>query len=333
MNTEKDVVVFLESSGEKSVEINRGLLTEGNRIATGLGGSLSALIVGAFAEDQHILERFGASSLYQVGGAGLSQYSGEVFAWAAQEALRDIPFRLLLFAHTDRGSELAPRIGYYLGTGTVSGCADIRIKDHALSYVRYVYGGQFEQDVSYSGAVPEIATVRPEALTIREAPSSKPLRVSTLSVKIPPHVVGTTPLELTPPDFRTVDILYAKRIIAAGSGCVGPGLLSLVEELSHLLEGSVGTTRPVVDDGYLPKDRMIGRTGKTVLPELYVALGISGSPHHVAGVQASKMILAVNRDPRAPIFNVSDAGFVGDLSTLLPKLINRVKQYRDEGLA
>jgi electron transfer flavoprotein alpha subunit len=145
-------------------------------------------------------------------------------------------------------------------------------------------------------------------------------------------MVSTIPLELIPPDYRTVDILYAKRIIGAGSGCGEPGLLSLVEELSHLLEGSIGTTRPVVDDGYLPKERMIGQTGKTIFPELYIALGISGSPHHVAGIQASKTILSVNRDPRAPIFNVSDAGFICDLKTLLPKLINRIKRYRDEGL-
>jgi electron transfer flavoprotein alpha subunit len=103
----------------------------------------------------------------------------------------------------------------------------------------------------------------------------------------------------------------------------------MIEQLSHLLEGSLGTTRPVVDEGILAKDRMIGQTGKTISPEAYLALGISGSPHHVAGIQRSKTILSVNRDPRAPIFAVADAGFVCDLKNLLPKLIDRIKQYRD----
>ena len=265
-SSEGNVILFLESSGEKGAEVSRGLLTEGSRIATRLGGRLAALTVGASPEDTEEVGRFGVSSFYYVDGPGLSEYNGEAFAWAAQEALRRIPFRLLLFAHTDRGKELAPRIAFYLGTGAVSGCVDIRIKDGVLFYVRYVYGGQFEQEVSYSRPGCQIATIWPEALSVREESGSNPVCVSRLSVEIPPSVVGTRSLELIPPDFGTVDILYAKRIIGAGAGGA-PGLLNLVEELSRLLEGSVGTTRAVVDDGYLPKDRMIGQTGKTVLPE------------------------------------------------------------------
>jgi len=105
--------------------------------------------------------------------------------------------------------------------------------------------------------------------------------------------------------------------------------MALVEELSSLLEGSIGTTRPVVDEGRLPKERMIGQTGKTVAPDSYLALGISGSPHHVAGIQQSGSTLSINRDPRAPIFGTADAGFVCDLDMLLPKLIDRIKRFRD----
>jgi electron transfer flavoprotein alpha subunit len=329
MNRERDIVVSLETSGENREEINGRLLTAGAGIADRLQGSLSVMILGGAVEDKPSLEAWGVSTLYRVEGVRLSGYNPEVFAWAAQEALRDVPFRLLLFAHTDRGSELAPRVASYLGTAAVTGCVDIRIREGILFYARLVYGGQFEQEISYT-ALPEVATVMPEAFDTREARGSAHVAVRTVNVEVPPDIVGSTFLESIPPDYRTVDILYAKRIVGAGSGC---GNLSLVEELCHLLEGSVGATRPVVDDGHLPKERMIGQTGKTVMPDLYVALGISGSPHHVAGIQQTKNILSVNKDPRAPIFNVSDAGFVCDLNAVLPGLINRIKRFRDEGLA
>ena len=131
-----------------------------------------------------------------------------------------------------------------------------------------------------------------------------------------------------PPDFRTVDIPFARRIVGVGSGA--SPLINLSEALALLLEGSIAATRPVVDDGFVPRERMIGQTGKTVSPGLYVALGISGSPHHVAGIQPAGRVLSLNIDAGAPIFGFSDTGFVCDLAGLLPKLIDRINRYRDE---
>jgi electron transfer flavoprotein alpha subunit len=153
-----------------------------------------------------------------------------------------------------------------------------------------------------------------------------------LSVAAAPE--GAAPvqrLELMPPDARTVDLVHAKRIVAAGMGAAGEELLATVHELAELLDGSVGATRPVVDEGRLPKERLIGQTGRTVTPDLYVALGISGSPHHVAGVRKADKILSVNRDPRAPIFQFSDVGYVADLQVVLPALVEKIKEWRDAG--
>jgi electron transfer flavoprotein alpha subunit len=331
MKPEKDVVVILESFGDNRQDIDRRLLKEGSRIAAQLGGRLHAMALGSAAEDRLLLQGHGVSALYLVEGSGLADYSSEAFAWAAQSALKDIPFRLLLLAHTDRGSELAPRIACYLDTAAVTDCVDIRIKNRTLVYVRLLYGARLEQEVSFAEPGLEVATIKHEALDAGKAVPGKPLEVIRISAEPCPSPVSPRALQLVPPDYKTVDVLYAKRIIGVGSGCDGPVLLKLVEELCALLEGSVGTTRPMVDDGYLPRERLIGQTGKTVVPELYIALGISGSPHHVAGIQGSKEILSLNRDPRAPIFGVSDAGYVCDIKTLLPKLIDRIKRYRDEG--
>ncbi|MCX5831233.1 MAG: electron transfer flavoprotein subunit alpha/FixB family protein [Deltaproteobacteria bacterium] len=333
MKKERDIIVFFESSGDRREEINQGLLAEGDRIASLLEGSLSVLSIGNLAEDIKDLDQSGVANLYLLEDEGLSAYSGEVFAWAVKVALQDIPFRCLLFAHTDRGGELAPRVASYLGTAAVSDCVDIRVRDQAIFYVRYVYGGQLEQEAYFLEPYHEIATIRPDSLEKRGCSRFVPLKIHHIPIHVPPEIIGPVSLGIIPPDYRTVDITSAKRIIGAGIGCADPELLDFVEELSHLLEGSIGTTRPVVDDGYLPKERMIGQTGKTVSPELYLALGISGSPHHVAGIHEGRKIISVNIDPRAPIFNVSDEGFVCDLRTLLPKLAKRIKQFRDEGVS
>jgi electron transfer flavoprotein alpha subunit len=329
MKIVRDVAVFLESSGEARAEINSRVLTEGHRLATALDGNLVAVAMGINGAEDDILEQYSVSQLYLVEGDDLSQYSGEVFAWATATALKSVPFRLLLFAHSDLGSELAPRVAFYLDTIAVCNCVDIRIRNQNLFYVRYVYGDQLEQEVFYASPSCEIASLRPEFLDKREVHGKASLKTNTIRVNVPEDLWRTKIVDITPPDYRTVDILHAKRIIGIGAGCTDSDILGFIEELSHLLEGSLGTTRPVVDEGFLPKDRMIGQTGKTVSPDTYLALGISGSPHHVAGIQRSRSILSVNRDPRAPIFNVADAGFVCDLRKLLPKLIYRIKQYRD----
>jgi electron transfer flavoprotein alpha subunit len=144
------------------------------------------------------------------------------------------------------------------------------------------------------------------------------------------HPARVSRLELLEPDPQTVDIVHAERIVGVGAGAAREGLLDVVRELAALLQGAVGATRPVVDDGRLPKERLIGQTGKTVTPDLYLALGISGSPHHVAGVRDAGCILAVNRDDRAPIHGFSDTGFAGDLAEVLPALLQRIRRWRSE---
>ncbi len=330
MKPEKNVIVILESFGDNRQDINRRLLTEGSRLAAHLGGRLHAMALGSDTEDRPVLQEYGVSALYLVEGSGIKDYSSDAFAWAAKSALKDIPFRLLLLAHTDRGSELAPRIACHLDTLAVTDCVDIRIKDRKLVYVRLLYGARLEQEVSFAEPRLEVATIRHEVFDAGKAEPGGHLKVIRIGAEPCPGLVTPRTLERVPPDHKTVDVLYAKRIIGVGSGCDEPALLKLADELCALLEGSVGTTRPMVDDGYLPRERLIGQTGKTVVPELYIALGISGSPHHVAGIQGSKEILSLNRDPRAPIFGVSDAGYVCDIKTLLPKLIDRIRRYRDE---
>jgi electron transfer flavoprotein alpha subunit len=303
VNKHRDVIVVLESSEA----INRGLLAEGSQIANLLGGSLFALVAEPSVSGSH--------------------------AWTqtATTLVEGVPFRLLLFAHTDKGRELAPLMAQALGAAAVLDCFDIRFRNETLCYARYIHGGQFEQEVSFANP-PEIVSLNLESLAAREGFFAAPVQVKEIRMQIPEIADAKKTIRTIPPDFKTIDIRYAKRILDIGAGCDQPALLELVEELSSLLEASTGTTRLVVDNGRITKTRMIGQTGKSVEPELCLALGVSGSPHHIAGLQNARKIFSVNSDERAPVFEVSDAGFVSDLNSLLPELISRIKQFRDKGL-
>jgi electron transfer flavoprotein alpha subunit len=370
MTESTNVIVCLEELGGWGSPLNCGLLTEGARIAQSLGGVLTAVTIGGTYDEEAIPEDYGVSTHYRINAEGLSCYNAESYAWALSWTVKTVPFKLLLFADTSTGRDLAPRVAFALNTVAVLSCRDIQIIDNSnlhskwhlggkddepeaytqyvedskdeandidtmnadlnkkIVYVRPVYGDQLEQDVSFKDDSHEIATIKMESLYIRKTNRNTP-KIVDIPVVLPTDGARTKAGDSIAPDPETMDILYSKRIVGIGAGCAASQ--SQAEELAHLLGASIATTRPMVDDGLVPKTRMIGQTGKTVSPDAYLALGISGSPHHVAGIQQSKTILSINIDPRAPVFGFSDAGFVADVDTVLPKLIERIKRFRDEG--
>ena len=249
----------------------------------------------------------------------------------------------------DAGRQLAPLVAQLLGTGAVLSCSDVAVGgqrsagdggslSEALTFVKPVYGGWLEQEIKAAAGFVPVATLDltgvepPEASAEAAAVAAAGARVLAAAgvlAAVRDSLPRVRHLETVPPDARSVDLVHAKRIVAAGMGTANERLLAAVHELAELLEGSVGATRPVVDEGRLPKERLIGQTGRTVAPDLYVALGISGSPHHVAGVRKADRVLSVNRDARAPIFQFSDVGYVADLEAVLPALIAKIKEWRD----
>jgi electron transfer flavoprotein alpha subunit len=228
-------------------------------------------------------------------------------------------------------------LAHDLGTCAVLGCCDVIVCADDMLYVKPVYGGWLERHVSYAPDHPHVVTLSVPTALSAAGDGAKLDEVIELVLGERGGVEGGGParvsrLELLEPDPQTVDIVHAERIVGVGAGAAREGLLDIVRELAGLLQGAVGATRPVVDDGRLPKERLIGQTGKTVAPDLYLALGVSGSPHHIAGVRDAGRILAVNRDDRAPIHGFSDTGFAGDLAEVLPALLQRIRRWqREEG--
>ena len=291
------------------------------------------------AEAARIAEALGAEVrlvTWQADAETADGIGAEHVAGALAEAVSRASPAVVVLADTALGRRLATQLAHHLGCGAILGCSDVLVADGVPVLVKPVYGGRLEQDCRAATGMPVVATLDLAGVEVSEAgeEAGATAGIEAFAMAEVVEVIGDGPpsvrrLELVPPDPRSVDLVHAKRIVAAGAGGASEMLLSAVGELADLLEGSLGATRPVVDEGRLPKERLIGQTGKTVSPELYLALGISGSPHHVAGVQKAGRILSINRDVRAPIFGFSDVGYVADLEAVLPLLIEKIKAWRD----
>lgn len=229
------------------------------------------------------------------------------------------------------GRELTPRLANTLGTGLVSGCARIDLSAEGIRFHRPVYGGQLYQEVVFNTDKTMLVTMDTAALDAIPAPKPCEVEIEIIEPRMSSEIIRVQHLEYLPADYRTVDVAEAETVVAAGMGAATDELLPLVNELAGLLEGAIGTTRPVIDTGRLSRDRLIGQTGKVVSPQVYLALGVSGATHHVGGIQGSGTIVSVNRDPQAPIFRSSDVGLAADLREVLPKLIERIKRAKKNG--
>jgi electron transfer flavoprotein alpha subunit len=233
---------------------------------------------------------------------------------------------------TNIGRELAPYLAAKTGTNVITGCVkmDFSTPEQPFFY-RSVYGGQLYQEISCDIDKKTVVTLNTKHLfVIPHAPSGR-IETQIIETKLSSDIVKTTHIEFLPADFQTMDVTEADTIVAAGMGVISDELYPLVMELAALLEGSIGATRPVIDSGKVARDRLIGQTGKTVSPDFYLALGVSGATHHTGGIQESGKIVAVNKDPQAPIFKNADAGAVVDLKEVLPKLIERIKKAKAYG--
>jgi len=256
----------------------------------------------------------------------------EAVAEALAEAVRAARPAAVLLLDTDLGRQLAPMIAHRCGGGAVAGCSDVAVLESPdgarLSFARPAYGGWLQREVlADEGCVPVVTL---DLTGVAATEDGAGVLADPEALELAAGEPAVRHLETLAPDARSVDLVHARRIVTAGSGAAGDSLLEAVRELAELLEGSVGATRPVTDEARLPKERLIGQTGRSVAPELYVALGVSGSPHHVAGVRSADRVIAVNRDVRAPIFQFSDVGYVADLEEVLPALVRRISEWRDE---
>ena len=319
-------LVFIETREGKIKKSSLEALSETKRRAGELGSDVSAALIGTGLDYRNSeIFSFGASQIFLLENEQLAPYSSQGYATALYELVKEVNPKAIFFAATAMGRDLAPRLAAKLGVALASDCTKVAVKDGKLEFTRPVYAGKAFLTLTLKSA-PQIATLRPNVFPLVE-PQNAAGEVRKKEVTIPPGAIKGQVAELLKEKGEEIDVTEAEIIVSGGRGMKGPENFALLKELSALIPRSaVGASRSAVDSGWIGHQHQVGQTGKTVSPNLYMAFGISGAIQHLAGMSSSKHIVAVNKDPEAPIFKVADYGIVGDLFQVIPALKEELKK-------
>ena len=262
----------------------------------------------------------------------LEVYMTEPYTWAMARIIREYRPEIVLTPATAIGRDLAPRVSSRVHTGLTADCTGLEIQEETgnLLMTRPAFGGNIMATILCPEHRPQMATVRPGVMRRLPADASRQGEVVLLDWEVPPQTRNVEILEVVKAVSEAVDIQDAKVLVSGGRGMGGPENFKLLEQLAEVLGGTVAASRAAVDAGWIAKDRQVGQTGKTVRPNLYIACGISGAIQHLAGMEESDMIVAINKDETAPIFGVADYGIVGDALQVIPALIEELKAYKKQ---
>jgi len=321
------ILVFVDLPEGELDETGRGLLSYGARLAATVGSPWEVVVpVDPLPAAREDFARFGTPAVTQLTGGeallDLPAQLGEALASLTSE----LGGTLLLLPHNDLGATLAPVAAARLGAALFTETVSVKKVESRVEVSRQLLGLRLAETRTWDGSRPLVLTVPARSLSQVLLPSVRPSApvYSRFTLKEVPECATARVIGRIPPDPQTVDLSEAEVIFSAGKGCDQKTFAQL-RELCRLLNVSCGVTRPVYDLGWTGFERMVGQTGRTVTPRLYVALGISGSMHHVGGIKDSRRIVSVNSDPKAPIFPNSDEGYVADLNEILPLLIDRAR--------
>lgn len=318
-----NILVVTELQRGKIREASYELLSFAKKIAAAKGHSICGLVLGkdAAAEAEAFAKRSGGT-VYAVSNAALENYNVDAYCTAIQAAIDKSSPELILVSHTPSGWDFAPRIAARLDAGFVSDCFNIDLSG-GLVFVRRVFGGKMDARIAVK-STPVVVTIQPGATEACQESAAG--SVEALNVQIDAAALRTKFVEVKAPQAKGVDLTKADIIVSGGRALGGADKFQeIIEPLAAALGGVVGASRPAVDAGWLPHERQVGSTGQVVSPKLYIAAGISGAIQHVVGMKGSQFIIAINKDPDAPIFEVATVGVVGDLFEVVPALTKAVQ--------
>jgi electron transfer flavoprotein alpha subunit len=318
------VMIYGEIKAGKIKKTAFELASEGRKLADGLGGELAAVIVGSQAEQFAAdLAKYGVDTVYVVEAPELESYNSEYYAQALASVISEKKPDVVLISHTMQGKDLAPRTAAKLGVATVSDCVSFELDGTTVVARRPMFAGKcYAQWVA--AASPQMFSARPNVLETVE--NAKAGTVEKISFAVDKSRTTYETKELSLDTSGKVDLTEAEIIISGGRG-MGGSDYTLLEEAAAIFgpTATVGASRAAVDAGWRPHSFQVGQTGKTVTPNLYIACGISGSIQHLAGMGSSKVIVAINKDPEAPIFTKADYGVIGDLFKIMPEFNKELK--------
>jgi electron transfer flavoprotein alpha subunit len=315
------VLVFCEQKDGKVRKASREALSIGRTLAQAAAGELAAFATDRAAADD--AGRYGAKRLFVV-PAG--PYLTETYTAALKSVIDQMQPSIVLFGGSSNGRDLAPRLAARLNVGVASDVDRLQWTDGTLRARRPVYSGKAFATVEVIGT-PAIATTRPNAFPAEEAGGGGGA-AEVVEIAMPASESKARLVETKAPEAEELTIAEADIIVSGGRGLKEAANFSLIRDLAHALGGAVGASRATVDAGWIDHQHQVGQTGRVVSPNLYIAAGVSGAIQHLAGMSSSKHIVAINKDPEAPIFRVADLGVVGDLFQIVPVLTEEVKKAK-----
>lgn len=326
----KDVLVFAEQKDGKVVSVSYELLGVGKRLADELGTKLLAVLLGAGEAAARELIRWGADKVFMCSDPALEKFNDDTYSEVLANICIEHKPSIVLAGATPIGRSFIPRVAARLKTGLTADCTSLEIDKETknLLQVRPAFGGNIMATILCPDHRPQMATVRPRVMKKGEYDEARtgeivPLHFDKLHSR-------TKVLEFVKEVSEvTVNLHEADIIVAGGRGIGGEKGTRMLEELAEALGGAVGASRAAVDEGWISYSHQVGQTGKTVNPKVYIACGISGAVQHVVGMQSSDIIIAINKNPEAPIFNVATYGIVGDLFEIVPLLTKRVREVKN----
>ena len=328
----KDLWVFVETNEDGTAKnVGIELLTPGKMMAGKQGGALVAVVIGSGVDAAvEAAATHGADKVIVVDGPEFKQYTTDAYANALCVLVEKYGPTSMLIGATNNGRDLGPRVSCRLKTGLTADCTalDIDAESGNVAWTRPAFGGNLMATILCPDYRPQIGTVRPGVFK-KSGPVSAKAEIVKEDIHVAPEDIRTQVLELIQDlDSEKVDLEGAEIIVSGGRGVGGPEGFDTIKLLADALGGVVGASRAAVDSGWIAHSHQVGQTGKTVGPKLYVACGISGAIQHLAGMSGSDVIVAINKDSDAPIFDVADYGVVGNLFDVIPVLVDEIKKAR-----
>jgi electron transfer flavoprotein alpha subunit len=328
----KDLWVFVETNEDGTAKnVGLELLTPGRDLATKQGGQLAAVVIGNNVDAAvNAANAQGADKIYVIEGPEYAHYSTDAYQIALCTLVEKYAPTSILIGATNNGRDLGPRVSSRLQTGLTADCTslDVDAESGNVAWTRPAFGGNLMATILCPDNRPQIGTVRPGVFK-----KSEPVEPKAEIIKEDIHVdakdIRTQVLEIIKDmGDENVDLEGAEIIVSGGRGVGGPEGFDTIKLLADALGGTVGASRAAVDSGWISHAHQVGQTGKTVGPKLYIACGISGAIQHLAGMSGSDCIVAINKDPEAPIFDVADYGVVGNLFEVIPVLVEEINKAR-----
>ncbi len=328
----KDVFVFIEQRDGRLQKVGMELLGKARDLADALGQDVVAMLLGGkgIKDQAETLIQHGADKVLVVEDEILKEYVTEPYTKAIYELVKKYDPEIAIYGATSIGRDLAPRLAARIHTGLTADCTGLEIDEESknLLMTRPAFGGNLMATILCEDFRPQMSTVRPGVMQALAKDESRKGEIIEEKIDFTPADMNVKIKEILKLENKKKDITEAAILVSGGRGIGGPEGFSILQELADELEAEVSTSRATVDAGWIEKDRQVGQTGKTVRPELYFALGISGAIQHLAGMEESDLIIAVNKNDGAPIFTVADLGIVGDLNAVVPKLTELIKKEK-----